>query len=197
MRQSFTNRVRQALIALSETSEQVSNAELAQALDLVGDRDKRPMYASLCDLRKSGEIERVRPGVHVYKGLDKRQPEIRARMWTVVRMRKVVSIEDLQELCGASEAYALEFMRMLARRAVVEKIDRGPGSSVYRLVKDGLNAPEDDEKSARLRRIRLAKKRALEELDAAGKTLIDAAQAIARARIAVNDMPEEDDHADQ
>ena len=196
---SFANRVRQALKRQALISEEgkVTNAALAEHLDLVGDRDKRPLYGVLNDLRKTGEIERVSPGVHIYKGKSETGPDIRSAMWAVLRMRGRVSIDDLQELAGASATYAIEYMAMLVRRGAVERIGKGGKKTVYQLVKDtGPRTPENDEAAAKLRRLRQAKKAAMDGLNEAGRALIDATRKLVAARIAVADIDEEVDHGD-
>lgn len=195
-RDSFSNRVRQALMRLSGRSVdgRVVNADLSEALDLVGTVDKRPMYAALKDLRKAGEVERVAPGIHVYIGKPSGGPDIRAAMWSVVRMRKRFTIADLQELAGASKEYAKEYVILLVRRGVVERIGRPGGTYIYRLLHDpGTDPPENDERAARLRRVRAAKKAAVEGLDQAGRAIIAATKLLMAARIAVADIPEEEE----
>ncbi len=190
MKNSFADKVRQALINLGGGVKPVSNDTLAEYLDLVGDRDKRPMYMALRDLCRSGEAQRVAPGRHLYKGKTG-GPDIRSAMWSVLRMRKTVNLDDLQELAGASRHYASQFMILLVRRGVVERIRRG-SNWIYRLVQDpGPQTPEDNEKAAALRRLREAKKAAIEQMDVAGRALIDATQALVRARMVINDIPEE------
>ena len=57
-------------------------------------------------------------------------------MWRLLRARKVVSYDDLQELAGASRSYAREWMATLIKREVVRKLSKGR----YQLINDA--APE-------------------------------------------------------
>lgn len=191
-KQSFAEKVRQVFIEASESRLEAASLDfLYFALDLVSGEDRKPLRAVLRDFLKAGEIECVGKHVYVYRGKSGK-PEIRDAMWRVIRMRKTVTVTDLQELSGAGDGYAKEFLNLLIKRGVVEKIPaKRDGETVYRLVNDtGRAAPENDEKAARLRAIRAAKKAALDLIETAGNDLIAATQKLMAARIAVNDMPE-------
>ena len=190
---TFAEQVRKTFIQLRDAGQaEIDNQSLALQLDLISDKDKKPLRSTLRDFVKSGEIECIRPNVYAYKGKSG-QPDIRSAMWAVMRMRKTVTKQDLQELSGASADYAKEFISLLQRRGVIELLPaKRTGSAVYRLVNDtGPQPPEDSEKAARLKKIRAAKKAALELIEAAGNDLIAASQKLMAARIAVNDLPEE------
>jgi hypothetical protein len=189
-RQNFTETVRSKLKVLGSEGRPVKIAELADALDMISNKEKRPLYRCLDDMRDSGEVERVETGVVIYRGKDA-PPDIRSAMWSVIRMRKVVTVGDLIELSGASESYAKEFVGLLVRRGCVERIGRGGQSPTYRLINDiGPQTPADTAKSDRLHHIREAKKLAIAQLDEAGKALVAATHAIVRARMAVVDIQE-------
>lgn len=193
MKDTFASKVRAVLLTLADSGRKaVSKDELCDALDLVSNEDKRPLYAVLRDFHKSGEIESPAPHVYVYEGKQRARIDIQAAIWAVIRMRKSVTVEDLQELTGAKKDYAKEFLQLLVRREVIEKMPaKRNGTSLYRLVNDiGKDTPENDEKAARLRKSRAAKKAALDMIAEAGNDLISAAQKLNAARIAVNDMPE-------
>jgi len=190
---TYAQQVRNVIIQLRDLGySEIRQKDLFEPLDLVTNEDKKPLRTTLHEFIKTGEIETIRPNVYVYKGKPGTQ-EIRSAMWAVLRMRKIVTIDDLQELCGASRDYANEFIRLLLSREVVEKIPCHPtGGYFFRLVNDtGPQPPEDSEKAARLRKIRAAKKVALELIEAAGSDLIAASQKLFSARLAVNDLPEE------
>ena len=190
--------IRAALAKLSPNSEEVSIEDVAWELDWIFAKDKLPLYAALKDMRKSGEVERTREGYVKYVGKRNEKPEVREAMWSVLRMRKSVTIDDLRELTGASHEYARQFLGMLSRRGSVDHIRRHKKCSIYRLIEDtGPETPQDTVKHDRLRAIRQAKNKALKELDSAGKLVIDAAKAIASARISIGDISEEDHNADQ
>lgn len=198
---SFATRVRTALIKLGgPQGNPVTNEALADELELMYYRDKRPMYHALDDMRKTGEVVRTAPATHAYKGRPEPKPDTKARMWAVLRMRRnsTTTIDDLQELTGCARSYAQEFLSLLIKRGAVERIGPRTAPGAYRLVADpGPASPELDEKAARLRRIRDAKKIAIEHIDAAGQAFMAAVQELARARVAINDIPEEADHADE
>lgn len=159
-------------------SRPVANEEVALALDLFG-KGRGRLTSAQRDLLKSGEISRVSEGVYVWANRSS-PTQIREAMWRVIRARRAVSVADLMELTGASENYALEYLRMLVRREAVKKISKAEGV-IYRLVVDaGTEAPKDESKAERLRRIRERKKEALAALD-------EAWLAINRARMAITE----------
>ena len=190
-RPNFAETVRSKLKELGGDGRQVKISVLAEALDMISNKDKRPLYRCLSDLRDAGEVERVSPGVVVYRGKAGAGPDIRSAMWSVIRMRKMVTVADLVELANASESYAKEFLALLVRRGCVERIGRIGQSPTYRLINDlGPQAPADTAKADRLHHIREAKKKAIAQLDEAGQALIAATHAIVRARMAVVDIQE-------
>lgn len=176
----YAETVRDALKILGAGGREVTNKELAEALDLVSDKGKRSMYRVLSDLRKQNEVRRVRPGVYVCLGKTG-DDELRQKLWRVIRRLRTVTIDDLMELTGASECYAKEFVQMLVRREVARRID-GPHrkKAKYQMIKDPVTLPENQEKIQSRRKLRRQKKReALAALQAAelainkAKALID------------------------
>ena len=185
---TFASKVRKVFVENPDQSFDVP--ALALALDLVTKKDKAPLYATLRDFLNSSEICEIGPKSYAYMGRAGR-PDIRSAMWAILRMRKAATIEDLQELSGASRAYAEEFIRMLQKRGAAEKAGSRNGSAVFRLVIDsGPQVPEDTAKVERLRNIRAAKRAALDLIEDAGHDLISATQKLIAARIAINDIPE-------
>jgi len=169
MGRGYAEIVRSHLKTLGAGGREVTNKELADALDLVSDACKRPMYRVLADLRKQKEVRRVRPGVHVYIGKTTGD-ELRQKLWRVFRRLRTVTVDDLVELTGASEAYAKEFLRTLVKRGVARRIDdpRRQEKSKYQMVEDPVKMPENEEKARRLRELRRRKKgEALEALQSA------------------------------
>lgn len=179
----FAGKVREALMALSKTSAEVTNADLAEKLDLVSGADKRPMYAAMRDMRKTGEVQRIRPGVHVYVGKNK-PPEKKQIMWRLLRARKRVAIDDLVELAGVKRSYAREWLGSLVRQGVVVWYGNRskPGKYVLKPSKDTVKMPENEEKAARLRALRRVKKKA------ALKAIDSAMDALNQARAAINEV---------
>ena len=156
----YAETVRKQLRILGADGREVTNKELAVALDLVSDADKRNMYRVLTDLRKQNEVCRVRPGVHVYVGKSG-DDELRQKLWRVFRRLCTVTVDDLMELTGASNDYAKEFLRMLVTRDVARRIDdpKRQDKSKYQMISDPVKMPEDQEKARRLRKLRKQKKR--------------------------------------
>jgi hypothetical protein len=181
----YADTVRKHLRVLGADGREVANKELAAALDLVSDADKRSMYRVLSDFRKQNEIRRVRPGVYVYAGKATGDDELRQKLWRVFRRLRTVTADDLVELTGASENYAKEFLRMLVKRDVARRID-DPGrqdKSKYQMITDPVKMPENEEKARRMRKMRRQKRR--EALVA----LHTAEMAIKKARECLIDEP--------
>lgn len=172
--------VRKQMRILGAGGREINYQELATCCDLVFNVDKQYMYGVVKNMRKSGEIERIRRGVCIYKGKDK--PHLHEIMWRFLRARKVVTIDDLREIAGASRNYATEWMRMLQKHELVKVIRTG-NLRKYQLISDQVAVPQNDEKAKKFRGIRKQKKR--EALVALG----EAQNAISRARKAVGEIP--------
>lgn len=171
--------VREQMRILGAGGREINYQELATRCDLVFNVDKQYMYGIIKNMRKSGEVERIRRGVCIYKGKDK--PQIHEIMWRFLRSKKIVTIDDLREISGASRNYATEWMRMLSKREIVKMIRIG-NLRKYQLIDDQVIVPQNNEKAEKQRRIRRQKKR--EALVALG----EAQNAISRARKAVGEI---------
>lgn len=181
-RSGFAAAMRAAMQEISQTKQGgIDLGELAMVLDLVGKEDKKPMYRALRDFVRAGEVERVSSGVYRYLGnrADRTKPQLREVMWRILRARKAVTLDDLQELAGASRAYASEWIRMLERQEVVVKQFSGGDKFRWVLMADSLDAPTDDAKREKLRQIRERKKEALKKIDEAVLLVLDIRLAIA------------------
>ena len=189
----FAKQIRQAFIALSAEGRLVHVKDIAIHLDMITDKEKQRLYRAVKDFKRRGEVEMFRPGVYHYQGREDTKRSLLEAMHAVVRMKKTVSIADLQELAGASYEYAKEFLGAMKRRGVVQRVVRPGGSVVFRLVNDlGPEPPEMSEKAAKLKRIREEKKKALDMIDQAASTLMDVARELPRLRMVVNDIPEDE-----
>lgn len=176
---SFASQVRLALQEIA-SSAPASVKDIAKKLDLVSNAEKQPLYNTLRDFAKSGEIVRTSPDMISYKGRKSQQkPELREILWRVLRARRSVTIDDLVELSGASHDYTKQWLQMLARQEVVT-VDKTPNQKAfYILVQDPVTIPTDDKEPARLRAIRDRKKEALNKLDAVINLCLEARMAVA------------------
>lgn len=148
--------VREQMRILGAGGREINYQELARCCDLVFNVDKQYMYGVIKNMRKTGEIERIRRGVCVYKGKDK--PQLHEIMWRFLRSHKVVTIDDLREISGASKNYAMEWMRMLHKHEIVKVIRTG-NLRKYQLISDQVAVPQNEEKAEKQRGIRRQKKR--------------------------------------
>ena len=179
-RTGMAGRVREAIKSLGAGGREIESKALAIELDMVSDHEKQVMYRVIRDFVKAGEISRVRRGVFVCNRKDK-SPELQEVMWRYLRIKKIVTIDDLVAVSRASREYAAEWVYMLARREIVEKIRLG-GARKYRLISDPVIMPVNDENRKKLRRLRRKKQR--QALVALG----EAQNAISRARKALEGM---------
>lgn len=155
---------------------------IADELDMIFAKEKKPIFTALRDMRRRGEVAKSAPGVYRYLGRPNAGPQIQQVMWRVLRARRTVTVDDMRELAGASKAYAQEWLGLMVRHGVVR---RHAANGKYQLVKDVVEMPRNDAKAAKLRRLRQRQKEALAALDA-----VDAATA--RARQAIKDMEVDD-----
>ena len=159
--------------------------------DLITDKEKQKLFRAIRDLHRAGELERVKPGVYVYRGRTD-APQIRERMWAICRARGRVTIADLEELAGASWEYAKEFLALLVRQGIAKKLPGHRAPAVWAMLATPAETPVDNAKAARLERIRKEKKKALAVIDQVTPSLISAAQELSRLRIVINDLPEDE-----
>lgn len=130
----------------------VSKAMMAQTR-----QQHKNILNTLSELYRMGKLQRPRQGVYAPAILSKK-PDIREAMWRVLRMRKRVTVEDMMTMADASQIYAREWLRMLADRGVIRKIQEPGTTAIWVLVRDSVETPLDEEKAARLRDIRARKK---------------------------------------
>ena len=175
---SFAQRIRQAAMELSRGGRSVTLKELSIQAGLVNRVEKKRMSNAMCDFLKAGEVERLSQGVYRYLGKKNMPVEKRLVMWRLLKMRRSVTVADLQELAGASRHYAWQWLSSLIRQDVVQKL----GNGKYRLVKDVAEMPEDEERAGKLRELRAEKKVAL------GQILDRASVAIDEARDLIADI---------
>ena len=160
MKETLAGRVREAARDLGAGDKTFTVDDLADRIGTKTYAEKDPIRSTLRDFRRRGEVVRVAPGVYNYRGKQGGKPEIQEVMWRLLRSRRTVTVEDLQEMAEAEESYVLEWLRMLIRRGIV----RESGGS-YQMIKDTVEMPRNDEKAERLRRLRAKWKAVKETVD--------------------------------
>ena len=158
MRESFAGKIREAAKTLGAGGREFKADDLGDRTGLQTRSDLKRMYRTVIDFTRAGEIERVNRGVYRYCGRPSKKPQAQLIMWRILRARRTVTVEDLQELAGASAGYIKEWFRMLRRRGIVQKVSDGK----YRLVHDPVEMPRNEEKAEKLRDIREKKSAALD-----------------------------------
>jgi len=181
MKETFTGRVREAAQNLAVPQRwEFTLEQLYDQVDVRSYNEKRKVRSVIGDLCRAGEIEVVGAGVYRLVSRPQGKPQIQEVMWRVLRARRTVTLADMEELAGASPAYATEWLQMLARRKIVRHLKNGN----WQMVTDpGPTMPLNDEKAERLRNLRAKKKEALDAMDRAF-------MAIAEARMAMSEMEE-------
>jgi len=133
--------------------------------------DRTRVRSVVADLCKAGELVRVGEGIYRLVLKPAGKPQIQEVMWRVLRARRTVALADMEELAGASPAYATEWLQMLVRRKIVRHLKNGN----WQMVTDpGPTMPLNDEKAERLRNLRAKKKEALDAMDRAFMAIAEA-----------------------
>lgn len=157
---SFAKQVRDTLAELTEaTGKAATTDEISIRLQLMTHKDHKRLINTLSEMSRDGKIERTGKGS--YKSIQSQpgKPNIAERMWSVLRMRKRVQVEDLMVMAGASNDYAKEWLRALERQGVVAKQGEGNlDSCSWVLIKDTIDVPQNDAKAERLRDLRKSKR---------------------------------------
>ena len=167
MKETFAGRLRDAARSLGRAGSTFTVKDLGHAMGIKTYAEHDTIRSALRDFLRRGEMVRTAPGVFRYQERPTVKPQIRERMWRILRARRRVTVEDLQELAGASRSYAEEWLRMLTKRAVVRKC----GGGVFRMVEDPVAMLSNDEKAEQLRELRARKKAALAALEKAEVSL--------------------------
>ena len=169
MKPTFAGKIRQAIKELSKTNDSLTPWDISAYAEL-DCAEHTKMYPVLSDFCQSGELIRVRRGVYHYRPTRPERPSIQERMWRVLRSSrgKVVEIDDLVQMAGASEPYAREWLTMLVRQGIVRQLSNGK----WQMTRDPVAMPRNEEKAKKLRELRNKKKAALKALERA-KQLIE------------------------
>lgn len=188
---SFAKQVRETLAELTADSGKAATTdEISIKLRLMTYSDHKRLINTLSEMSRDGKIERVGKGL--YKSMQQTgKPNIAERMWSVLRMRKRVQVEDLMVMAGASNDYAKEWLRALERQDVVARQGEGNlDNCIWVLIKDTLDMPQNAEKAERLRDLRKNKKAMAQLL----KSTADGLQIIAQGlQQAANTMEKDDE----
>ena len=159
-------------------------ADLIAPLNIRSRDLAKKISVALGDHHRAGRLVKLEPGLYrvarpgeIVAGATTKAsvgPEIKEKMWSILRMRGAVTVADLQELTGAKAYYAKEYLQLLVKREIVKALPQ-PGNQPwrYQLVKrDMVSPPSDDKKADRLKAQRERKKAmAITELERCGRAL--------------------------
>jgi len=168
--ETYADKVRAALVKICRNSntDTVTAAVVAAMMGLETHKAKQPLYATISDMKRRGELVPVGTGKKgVYRYVPVKKNYLRTVMWRLLRSRRKITVEDLQELAGASASYAREWIKMLEKREIVKEMDGGG----YRLIEDTVEEPVNIERIEKLRNWREQRKQALTALDKASAAI--------------------------
>jgi hypothetical protein len=187
MKQTFASRVRAAAKALHERDGQVGMKALAAALgDIVQTRAAKKLLGNtVLDFVNAGEMRRASRGVYAYQG-KRGSTQKQQIMWRYLRSGRTfggVTVEELQEVAGASYQYVMEWLQILTQRGIAKQI-KGRGDSSdgakppdrWQLVCDPLDMPSMDESSERNRAAYARRRAKILDALAKAKAAIEAAE---------------------
>ena len=135
--------------------------EVSIALQL-GDRlSHKRLCNTMSELTQAGRLRRVDKGTYEPPE-GPRTPDKQECMWRILRMRRTLTADDLQEMAGVSRDYALEWLRLCVKQGLAEKTQRPNEPAHWRLVAAvEAEQPVNSEKAERLRALRRRRKELL------------------------------------
>lgn len=161
---SFAQRLRNAAEEIGSGGAVMSVDDLLDAARVQTYEEKKRAWNTLRDLVRSGELERVDRGRYRLVKRADMAPKKQAVMWRFLKMRRVVTVDDLVEVSAASRDYVREWLRGLARKDVVRR--REDGAFVLTQEMPAAEPPKNDAKAEKLRELRRERKaRVMEALD--------------------------------
>lgn len=173
--QSVPTKVMEVLGQLAFKERGASTRDIFYALLCQTTRQEKQVRNALSDLYLAGRVERISQGVY---RLAQRQETLQkqAAMWRILRARRTVTVDDLQELAGTSDLYAKEWLRTLIKHGLMRRLPDGK----FQLVKDpGPTMPALTDNAEKLRRLRAEKKtQAIAAISRARQALDEAERAI-------------------
>lgn len=155
----FADKIRKACISLGSGGSVLGTDEIFERAMIQTYADKKRAWSSLRDMVRAGEVERVDRGKYRYLGKKSTAPKKQTVMWRFLRMRRVVTVDDLVVASASSAEYVREWLRGLARKDIVKKREDG----AYVLTTDVAAAepPRDEDKAEKLRELRRRQKQSL------------------------------------
>ena len=135
--------------------------EVSIALQL-GDRiSHKRLCNTMSELTQAGRLRRVDKGTYEPPE-GPRTPDKQECMWRILRMRRTLTADDLQEMAGVSRDYALEWLRLCVKQGLAEKTQRPNEPAHWRLVAAAeAEQPVNSEKAEKLRALRRRRKELL------------------------------------
>ena len=154
--------------------------EVSIALQL-GDRiSHKRLCNTMSELTQAGRLRRVDKGTYEPPE-GPRTPDKQECMWRILRMRRTLTADDLQEMAGVSRDYALEWLRLCVKQGLAEKTQRPNEPAHWRLVAAvEAEAPVNSEKAEKLRALRRRRKELLTQgIESMRQGLTTLAEAVA------------------
>lgn len=124
--------VRVALKSFGVNKQEISHAQLYDALNLKKDKEKDRLRSRLNDLVQAGEVVRVRPGIYTYNFKHRsRGGKGYAAMWRFVRKEKPGwTIGECALMVHVDYSHALKYCGWLEDEAYVERVGRNAKQAI-------------------------------------------------------------------
>lgn len=118
--------VRIALKSFGANKQEISNAQLYDALNLKNEKEKDRLRSRINDLVRAGEVIKVRPGVYVYNFTHRaREGRGYAAVWRFVRKEKPGwTISECALMVRVDYSHALKYCAWLENEGYVERVGR-------------------------------------------------------------------------
>lgn len=179
-----TERVRNVIATYGPEQQYITTKDVCAHLGLFTKAERKPVYQVMDQLAEQGELEKV--GSACFK--KKKPPEPvnkKTAMWKTLRTRRKVTVTDLMELAGVSQAYAEEFLYSLRKYESVKSEGFGENRVWILLGDPPVEMPDIKDNARKLKRLR-AKKKELE------KALNEIAAALGKAHTLLTEFEAED-----
>lgn len=180
-KESLAGRAYQAVV---EIGGEVTTTAIFHYMGLQTRVAEKTALNALSDMTRAGRLVRVKNATYSLPPKTGLEPVSKQeRMWAVLRMRKRVTVADLQELAEVSDEYAKEWLRVLAKREVVKRIDHPSGNkpSVWQLINDTVTMPDLTDNAEQLRALRAKRLACRQQLAGASLTVDQASRDLSAA----------------
>ena len=137
--------VRTALRAFGAGAQEISNAQLYDALDLQSEAEKARLRTRINDMVKAGEVQKIRPGAYLYNFKHRsREGKGYAAIWRFVRKAKPGwTMSECALMVRVGYTHVLKYCAWLEDEGFLARVGRTDKNAVtYRATGKADKAPE-------------------------------------------------------